>query len=210
MAMDKRRTSARNTAISPHMVTLLLRLALTSNLLSNNLPTAMPPRPATLRVRTHNSMLIPDMDKDTHLELSNHTVELSRILHDLLIPSNSNSHNISLRCKPSLNLKPSLNINLSCNLNFSRSRSRSLSRNLSLNPNPKLISSNSIIPRQPKLPRRPNLRGKVNPEQRSLVRHTCMIHTPRTRIQMFKRGPNTTPKEAKTPRELFTSSRCLG
>ena len=189
--MDKPLMSARTMDLSPSMVTLLLHLDLTSNLLSNNLRTDMLLQLATPRVRSHSSLVILGMvpDKDTHLELLNHTVHLPLNLHDLLILSNN--HNLSF----------SRNRNRSCNLSLSPSPSPSLS--------PKLTSSNSIITRS-KSHKLPSLRDKVNLVQSNPVLRTSMILRSRTRIQTFKHGPNTMLKEAKTPRVLSTSSQCLG
>lgn len=184
MDRDMRLTSARSMALTLHMVIPPRRLVLTTNL---SLHMVMLPPPATPRVHSHSSMPIRGMvpDKDTHLELLNRTVDLSHRLHDLRIPNSSH--------------RSSRNLNLSLSHNPSRS----------LNPNPKVISSNRIIPRRQKLHRWPNHKDKDSLDQSTLVHHTCMIRTPRTRIQTFKLGPNTMTKEAKIPLELSISSRCL-
>ena len=202
--MGKHRTPARSMALIPHTVTLLLRLALNSNLLNNSLRTVMLRRLATPRVRTHNSILIPGMalDMDTYLELVSRTVDLPRRLHDLLILNNNHNPSNSFSSSTILNPSPSLSHN--CNLSLSHNLNLSCNLNLSLNR--KLFNSNSNIPRRLKLHRLPSLRDKASLEQNNLVHHTYMILMHRTRIRTSRLGPNTMPREAKTRRELFTSS----
>lgn len=201
----------RSMVLSPHMATLLLHLALTSSLLTNTLRMAIVHPPVTPTVLSHSSIVILAMalDKDTCLQVLNHTVHPIHGLHDPRIPSSNRNRNLSLIH----NLIRSFNLNLirspNLNLNLIRSLSLSLSPNLNNNFSPNLNRSSNIIPRQLKFNRRPNLRCKIS-LQSSLVRHTCMIRTPPTRIQMFKHGHNTTPRVERNQPELSISFQCPG